>query len=87
MFDIEFEILEANAELVWRFKTDARDIGFGIQLQGHGDIIPVQRVDSHKSVQEGQHICEIPGIYKIIFDNTYSYTRGKTLRYKIDVTS
>jgi len=82
---IEFDIEEENTHLEWKFKTDSHDISFGLHREDHGEIIPVKRVDSHKNIQEGRHRCEAAGTYKLVFDNSYSYTRAKTLYHKIDI--
>jgi len=82
---IQFDIEEENTVLEWKFRTEGHDISFGIHKEDHGDIIPIKRLDSHKNVQEGRHRCESVGTYKVVFDNSYSYTRTKTLYHKIDI--
>ena len=81
---LEFYIEEENVHLEWKFKTDGHDISFSLVHEDKKDIIPLKRVESHKSLQEGRHKCETAGKYILVFDNTYSYTRSKTLYHKID---
>jgi hypothetical protein len=33
--------------------------------------------------QKGEHLCEKVGTYVVIFDNTYSWTRGKEITYTV----
>ena len=77
---IEVDIQETNALLEWKFKTNDYDIKFGVSHDHGQEVIPLHRVDSHKSQQEGRHKCERLGVYKLIFDNTYSYTSSKTTK-------
>jgi hypothetical protein len=82
---LDFHIDSENVHLEWKFRTDGHDISFALCEDSTGEIIPLKRVESHKSLQEGRHKCETAGKYTIIFDNTYSYTRSKTLYHKIEV--
>jgi len=68
----------------WEFKTKGYDIGFGVCC-GEEEIIKVERMDSHKNKISGLHTASKEGKYVLIWDNSYSYTRGKELKYTIFV--
>ncbi|CAG7702730.1 unnamed protein product, partial [Allacma fusca] len=69
----------------WNFRTEDFDIGFSILHNDKDCILNYQRVDSHLKNQEGALNCEKPGRYTLIFDNTYSVVRAKTLHYMVSV--
>lgn len=54
----------------WSFKTDDRDVGFGVQHKSEDgtekELIPNRRVDSHIIEQDGTLICETAGKCKLI---------------------
>jgi len=80
------DILEQNTRLEWKFQTEVHDIAFGVLFDNPGEKnIPVERIASQASVQEGFIICNCKGKVTIIFDNKFSLTTAKNLRYKIDM--
>jgi len=84
----DFEISDQNAILEWKFKTENYDIGFHLIFEGDQEIqelLPYSRVNAHASVQQGSHRCQQSGRYSLIFDNSFSLIKAKTLLYKIDV--
>ncbi|XP_067941657.1 retinal-binding protein-like isoform X2 [Watersipora subatra] len=87
---IECEVASPGSVLSWRFKTEDKDIGFGVNLKADGEakdreLLPTARVDSHILEQDGILVCEKAGKYYLIFDNSYSWTSSKKLYYTIDV--
>ncbi|KAF6022882.1 SEC14L2 [Bugula neritina] len=63
---IECEIESPGSILSWNFKTEHKDIGFGITVKPEGstkekELIPVSRVDSQVLEQDGNIICEQAG--------------------------
>jgi hypothetical protein len=88
-FLLDVQVTEESVVLEWSFKTESHDIGFALYHgeENENELIPTQRLESHQKVQDGGHICETKGKYTFVFDNSYSYTRSKTLYYKIDIGS
>jgi hypothetical protein len=78
-------VTQGSAHMEWSFRSEGHDIAFGLIHESIGEIIPLKRVPSHKSLEEGSHKCEIPGKYTLVFDNSHSYTRSKKLIYKIEI--
>jgi len=50
------------------------------------DIIQYIRVNSHEGLPYESHKCKVRGIYRVIFDNSYSLMKAKTLKYDISLT-
>ncbi len=84
-FHLEFHIEEVGTHLEWQFRTEGHDISFGLFSDKAVDLVPLMRVESQKSIQEGRLRCETVGKYTIVFDNTHSYTRSKTLYHNVEV--
>ncbi len=86
-FLLDVQVTKENALLEWKFKTESHDIGFALYHgeENENELIPAQRLESYQKVQSGEHICEATGKYTFVFDNSYSYTRSKTLYYKVHV--
>jgi len=83
---LEIEIEEKGVKLEWKFQTQGHDIAFGIEFELPGAVdIPVRRVDSHKEMQEGKIIAQGKGKCVFTFDNRYSLSTAKSVRYKIDL--
>ncbi|CAG7835952.1 unnamed protein product [Allacma fusca] len=80
-----FEISVGN-RISWNFSTEAYDIGFEFHFNGER-MFPYTKVDSHLHVMDGCLDVIKAGTYSLIFDNTYSKYRSKTLRYAIRVES
>ncbi|XP_052073554.1 SEC14-like protein 2 [Mytilus californianus] len=91
---LDYTVRVPNCIIRWQFSTEGFDIGFGIyrrtkdsrQKAGEmEEIFPSQRVNSHLILEDGSIVCSKAGTYIIRFDNTYSWTRSKTIRYLIEV--
>jgi hypothetical protein len=83
---VELEIPDPSTRIEWNFQTEVHDIAFGVLFDNPIEkSIPVERVSSQASVQEGFVVSKGKGKVTIVFDNKFSYTTHKTLRYKIDV--
>ena len=50
------------------------------------EVIPVERYNTHIFPETGSHLCETVGTYVLMFDNTYSLMRSKTVSYSVDVS-
>ncbi|XP_046633862.1 SEC14-like protein 2 [Daphnia pulicaria] len=86
---LKYKIDVANSILRWEFMTEGGDIGFRVYYksdeEGIVDLVPLSRIESHLITEEGQYICEDPGKYVVVFDNTFSILRPKKVRYYVVV--
>eukprot|EP01126_Amoeba_proteus_P063617 TRINITY_DN8784_c0_g1_i13.p1 TRINITY_DN8784_c0_g1~~TRINITY_DN8784_c0_g1_i13.p1 ORF type:complete len:328 (+),score=63.16 TRINITY_DN8784_c0_g1_i13:276-1259(+) len=74
----------------WEFKTKGYDIGMAVYYVGKTkegpqnlSIVPLQRYESFKKVITNSFCVEFSGFYQFFWDNTYSWTRGKELKFNI----
>lgn len=83
-------------DICWEFTTYPKDIAFGVHYTPENSnfklsdessliIVPVQKCNSHKQTIKGQLTPRDMGIYKIIFDNTYSRLTSKKVTYSLRV--
>eukprot|EP01125_Pyxidicula_operculata_P000641 TRINITY_DN10636_c0_g1_i1.p1 TRINITY_DN10636_c0_g1~~TRINITY_DN10636_c0_g1_i1.p1 ORF type:complete len:383 (+),score=77.45 TRINITY_DN10636_c0_g1_i1:61-1209(+) len=87
--EIEVEAVEGDV-LSWKFRTVDYDISFGINLKqgsSKSEVVAVSRVQSQDNAEQGMLVVEKAGTYVFLFDNSYSWTRGKTVKYIIDKNS
>nr|XP_022342458.1 retinal-binding protein-like isoform X1 [Crassostrea virginica] len=85
---IDVQVDQPGSILKWEFKTEDHDIGFGVfyqSLKGNVPVVETSRVNSHVVAEDGSCVCEEPGIYKLCFDNSFSWTRSKTVYYNAEV--
>jgi len=66
----------------YQFKTKLNDIGFSVSF-GDKFIIENARHDADKRIIEGSFAANQNGNYVFTFDNTYSWTKGKSLKVNI----
>lgn len=81
---VKFDVQKEGCILRWEFKTEDYDIGFGVLLMVEGKsypIKPIERVNSHALAEDGSINCDRLGTYCLYFDNTFSWTRAKTVYY------
>jgi len=76
---LEYEVLIPNSSLKWTCKTDGYDIGFLVTFQDKTEVIPYQRLDSHKLLVDNSIVCEKPGNCKY-WDFFYGSESSKTRR-------
>jgi hypothetical protein len=82
-------------EVVWEFSTKSKDIEFFVEFHldegggggegGEIDKIVIkerERVNSHLEKVKGSHMSERSGLYRLVWDNSYSWLAKKTLVYK-----
>jgi hypothetical protein len=89
----EFQIKDSETVILWKFKTESYDVGFQVTYSDpkseanipETDIIPYSRLNAHEALQQGSHVCQKPGVFTIVFDNSYSMMKSKTLLYKISL--
>jgi len=88
----EVTISEIGTTLEWEFRTDAYDVGFGLHYKDVPDspkpehLVPYERVESHKSTVYGLWVAEKTGHYVLAWDNSYSWTHGKDLKFIVKVS-
>lgn len=82
---ITLNVTKHDSSIAWRFRSHNHDIGFQLVYQDGKVILPFSRVQSQKQLQEGSHPCSQLGTYTVIFDNTYSLARTKTVYYNVSV--
>jgi len=88
-FTIEVQVSKVPSELLWEFVTEDHDIGFGVYLQEGNDevyVVPTERIDAHAGNAEGSYTCEKAGTYVLEWDNSFSWTRGKNLSYRYELS-
>ncbi|KAL4823030.1 hypothetical protein H8958_017073 [Nasalis larvatus] len=79
---IPITVAEAGLTISWVFSSDPKSISFSVVFQEAEDtpldqckvLIPTTRCNSHKENIQGQLKVRMPGIYMLIFDNTFSST-------------
>lgn len=81
-YEIQFNFA-ANDIVSYQFKTKYNDIGFHVGLKEKDDIIANARHDSDKRVIEGSFTAVQAGKYTFQFDNTYSWTKGKQVKFNV----
>ncbi|KAF6029883.1 SEC14L2 [Bugula neritina] len=86
---LKVPIEQPNCVIRWEFLTEGKDISFGVSLIPKGSekqqvVVPASRVQCHMVPEYGSLTCEQLGTYVILFDNSYSWTKGKKLKYNIE---
>jgi hypothetical protein len=85
IFELDFDITSPlTTTLTWKFKTDDYDIGFWIK-RDEEKIREMEKCQSHVDTQEGSLVCEQTGKYTLLFDNSYSRLRSKSLHYIVSM--
>ena len=76
--------VDAGNVVVWQFSTKNYDIGFELQFND-SEINKYQRYNSHLEAIQGSMSFHGSGKFKLIWDNSYSIMRSKSLTYVIKV--
>lgn len=80
--------LEADSLALWRFSSD-KNISFGAVFVPQGGervvVVPEAQVNSHEKQQVGEFRSPSKGRMVYTFSNSFSYLRGKTLKYRLSV--
>lgn len=90
---ITITVAEPGLTISWVFSSDPKSISFSVVFQETEDtpldqckvLIPTTRCNSHKENIRGQLKVRIPGIYLLIFDNTFSRFISKKVVYHLTV--
>ncbi|KAL8578700.1 hypothetical protein ACOMHN_045688 [Nucella lapillus] len=85
---LTYQVTKSGSVLRWEFKTDNFDIGFGVNVIRDGKreaVVAVERVNSHIVPEDGSLTCQHTGTYEVVFDNSFSWARGKRVQYMVEV--
>ncbi|XP_054450517.1 FYVE and coiled-coil domain-containing protein 1 isoform X2 [Pteronotus mesoamericanus] len=90
---IPITVAEAGLTISWVFSSDPKSISFSVVFREAEDtpldhckvLIPTTRCSSHKENIQGQLKVRAPGIYMLIFDNTFSRFVSKKVFYHLTV--
>lgn len=90
---IPITVAEPGLTINWVFSSDPKSISFSVVFQETEDtpldqckvLIPTTRCNSHKESIRGQLKVRTPGIYLLIFDNTFSRFISKKVFYHLTV--
>lgn len=81
--------VEKGTLMHWSFRVKDHDVGFGVRLrvmQDGGsreeDVLPLERFDNTDTV-EGSWVADEDRTMVLVFDNTYSKLRSKTVAYLV----
>lgn len=84
---------KANEVLRWYFKCDSEEIIFGIRYKSPTDtdsdegeeVVPIWKLNVGYVPEFGTYQCVKSGVYDLVFDNSFSVLRSKTIKYKVEV--
>lgn len=90
---IAISVAEVGLTISWVFSSDPKSISFSVVFQEAEDtpleqwkvLIPTTRCNSHKESIQGQLKVHTPGIYMLVFDNTFSRFVSKKVFYHLTV--
>ncbi|NXF86765.1 FYCO1 protein, partial [Psilopogon haemacephalus] len=90
---IPITVAEMGLTISWIFSSDPKSISFSVVYQEAEDtpldqckvLIPMTRCNSHKETIRGQVKVRNPGIYTLIFDNTFSRFISKRVFYHLAI--
>ncbi|XP_060060861.1 FYVE and coiled-coil domain-containing protein 1 [Erinaceus europaeus] len=90
---IPITVAEAGLTITWVFSSEPKSISFSVVFQEAEDtpldqckvLIPMTRCSSHRESIQGQLKVRTPGIYMLIFDNTFSRFVSKKVFYRLTV--
>ncbi|XP_063448778.1 retinal-binding protein-like isoform X1 [Mytilus trossulus] len=85
---LEYRVDKPGSVISWEFQSEDHDVGFGLlyeENEKYEIISKVTRVNSHHVLEDGVHTCEKTGKYFLCFDNSFSWTRSKKIRYVCEV--
>lgn len=90
---IPITVAEAGLTISWVFSSDPKSISFSVVFREAEDtpleqckvLIPTTRCNSHKENIQGQLKVRTPGIYMLVFDNTFSRFVSKKVFYHLTV--
>lgn len=87
-YEVTFEF-EAGSLISWEFKTQYYDIGFAVYYFGKAkvgekkEVVSMVRHEAFKQVITGTFEVKEKGFYQFYWDNTFSWTRGKSIKFNV----
>uniref|UniRef100_UPI00398EA1E4 FYVE and coiled-coil domain-containing protein 1 n=1 Tax=Pristiophorus japonicus TaxID=55135 RepID=UPI00398EA1E4 len=90
---IPIVVEECGLTISWVFSSDPKSISFSVVHQESEEtsyeqckvLIPLTRCNSHKETIQGQLKARNPGLYLLIFDNSFSRFTSKKVFYRLTV--
>ncbi|XP_017262806.1 FYVE and coiled-coil domain-containing protein 1 isoform X2 [Kryptolebias marmoratus] len=88
---ITVAVADCGPTISWMFYSEPKSISFSVVFRESGDIqveqskvlIPLTRCNSHKETIQGQLKVRHPGLYSLIFDNSFSRFISKKVFYHL----
>ncbi|XP_077572875.1 FYVE and coiled-coil domain-containing protein 1 isoform X1 [Stigmatopora nigra] len=84
---------DSGPTISWMFSSEPKSISFSVVYQDSAEaqveqskvLIPLTRCNSHKETIQGQLKVRRPGIYALIFDNSFSRFISKKVFYQLTI--
>ncbi|CAM9343624.1 unnamed protein product [Lampetra fluviatilis] len=91
---ITMNVTESGLSLAWEFSSESRNVSFSVvwrdgpeqPVESSVVLIPLTRCNSHLQLVQGQLKARRPGLYLLIFDNSFSRFYGKKVSYHLTVS-
>ncbi|XP_047231431.1 FYVE and coiled-coil domain-containing protein 1 [Girardinichthys multiradiatus] len=88
---INVTVADCGTTISWIFSSEPRSISFSVVYREASDseveqskvLIPLTRCNSHKETIQGQLKAQHPGLYTLIFDNSFSRFVSKKVLYHL----
>ncbi|XP_014914464.1 FYVE and coiled-coil domain-containing protein 1 [Poecilia latipinna] len=88
---INITVADCEATIGWMFSSEPKSISLGVVYRESSDseveqakvLIPLTRCNSHKETIQGQVKARHPGLYTLIFDNSFSRFISKKVFYHL----
>uniref|UniRef100_A0A8C7R5J9 FYVE and coiled-coil domain-containing protein 1 n=1 Tax=Oncorhynchus mykiss TaxID=8022 RepID=A0A8C7R5J9_ONCMY len=88
---ISIVVVDCSPTVSWMFSSEPKSISFGMVYRVTADVpveqskvlIPLTRCNSHKEAIQGQLKVRNPGLYTLIFDNSFSRFISKKVLYHL----
>nr|XP_046157527.1 FYVE and coiled-coil domain-containing protein 1-like isoform X1 [Oncorhynchus gorbuscha] len=88
---ISIVVVDCSPTVSWMFSSVPKSISFGMVYRVTADVpveqskvlIPLTRCNSHKEAIQGQLKVRNPGLYTLIFDNSFSRFISKKVLYRL----
>lgn len=73
----------------WWIKTESHDLSIGVDFKIEGDhsihnVVHNKRFTTSTIAMQGCYTCETNGIVEITLDNSFSYFKSKSVRYRFE---
>lgn len=88
---ITITVCDCGPTISWMFSSEPKSISFSVVHRESSDspieqskvLIPLTRCNSHKETVQGQLKVRLPGLYTLIFDNSFSRFISKKVFYHL----